>query len=162
MLLVAGADPNAPLSTGNTPIHFSVRMENLDFTRVLLAAGANPNTPGENSKPPIHEAILQPNPGHIGLLASAAADINVIWAGATPLMSTMEVAQWEAARILIDLGADISLKNRHGKTAMDLGCQIIQRLPVNDDNRKSVTSIVEALGRRHATLPCASDLVKFK
>jgi ankyrin repeat protein len=162
VLLAAGADPNARLVDGNTPLHFSVRNRDPEFTSALLAAGANPNARGENNRPPIHEAVVQENSAHIPLLASAGADLNAIWGGGTPVMVALEVGQWEQARLLIDLGADLNFKNRRGETALDLACQFIRRVPVNDTNRKGIAGVVQSLSRRNLSLPCEAEVARFR
>jgi len=163
LLLAAHADPNAPLANGSTPLHFSVRNRNLEFTRALLAAGADPNGLGENKKPHLHEAINQVNAAaQIKLLVSAGADANVLWGGATPVMSSLEIGQWEAAQTLIDLGAGLEVKNHFGETALDLACQFMQRLPVNDGNRKGIAGVVQSLSRRNVALPCQTEIDRFR
>lgn len=163
LLLEAGADPNARISSGNIPLIFSVRMENLEFTRALLAAGADPNTSGAYDKPPIHEVIDNFYPAQIGLLAGMGANINAVWGGGTPLASAFMVANWEAARILIDLGADFSWKDRLGETPLDLACETIKKVPPEFGNNKAgVKGVVDALKKRNITLPCANDVVRFQ
>jgi hypothetical protein len=163
LLLAAKANPNAALANGSTPLHFSVRNQNPDFTKLLLGAGANPNGIGENKKPHVHEAINQvAAAAQAKLLASAGADLNVVWGGATPVMSAMEIGQWEVAQALIDLGADLKFKNHFGETALDLACQFVKGLPVNEANKKGIAGIVQSLSRRSVELPCREGLSRFR
>jgi hypothetical protein len=162
LLLTAGADPNARLEDNNTPLHFSVRHGNPEFTRALLAAGADPNALGENNIPVIHEAVNQMNPTHISLLAAAGADLNVKWGGGTPVMAALEIGRWEPARLLIDSGANLDIKDDLGQTALDMACRFLDGLPVDEGNRKGIAGVVESLSRRNLTFPCEAKVARFR
>jgi hypothetical protein len=162
VLLAAGANPNAVLENGASPLHFSVRNRNPEFTRILLAAGANPNGCGEYGKPHIHEALYQEGAvEQLKLLHDAGADINVVWAGATPVMNALWVGQWNPARELIDFGADLSFKDSSGKTAMDRACEFMNKLPASYGNKEGITALELSLNRRHLSLPCQDGAKKF-
>ena len=47
-LLAAGADPNAPLMSGETPLMEAARAGNLETVRALLAGRPNPNAQEAN------------------------------------------------------------------------------------------------------------------
>ena len=163
LLLAAGANPNSPLENGDTPLHYSVRNRNPEFTRALLTAGANPNGRGENGKPHIHEAISQEDAaGQVKLLHDAGADINVVWGGFTPVMRALWVGRWEIARVLIDLGADLSFRDASGFTALDRACQFMNKIPVNRGNREGISALVISLSRRNLSLPCQADVERFR
>lgn len=52
-------------------------------------------------------------------LISTKADVNKICDDKSPLMYAAKYGELEAAKVLVKAGADIGLKNREGKTALD-------------------------------------------
>lgn len=161
VLLGAGADASARLNNGNTPLHFAVRMETPEFTRALLAAKADPNARGENNKPVIHEAVRFPQTENVSLLARHGADINVLWGGSTPLLAAVTIFAWPVAAVLLNLDADISFRNRAGKSAVDRFCEHVKRLAPTPANRHGVPLVLESLRARGIEPQCASQVVRF-
>jgi len=57
----------------------------------------------------------------VNMLIAAGADVNAPGGDqTTPLMVAALNGMEPTARVLVEAGADISLKNRHGRTAMDM------------------------------------------
>jgi uncharacterized protein len=80
-LIVAGADPNAPLSqTADTALMMTARTGKLDAVRVLLDHGANVNT-------------------------------KETWGGTTALMWAVSERHPEVAKLLVERGADVNAKS---------------------------------------------------
>lgn len=52
-------------------------------------------------------------------LISTKADVNKICDDKSPLMYAAKYGELEAAKVLVKAGADVGLKNREGKTALD-------------------------------------------
>ena len=96
-LLAAGADPNARLSNGNTPLHFAVRAPNPDFTSVLLVGRADPNARGDNKKPVIHVSTAFAGDHALELLVKGGANIDAVWAGKSALTAAVAGMTWRSA-----------------------------------------------------------------
>lgn len=59
-LLACGANPNTSregVNEGDTPLHLTARVGNVDLMICLIKAGANLNVQNANSRTPLHEAI---------------------------------------------------------------------------------------------------------
>ena len=61
-LLKRGADPNAHGTFGTPPLHWRVRVDDLDGAKRLLKAGADPNGLTERGVSPLSIAIANGNP----------------------------------------------------------------------------------------------------
>lgn len=125
-LLAHHANPNAPLTNGAplrrvdsdpplpadfagaTPFLLAAKFVEVDIMRALLAAGAEPSTGMKNGTTPLMAAAGLEWPGGVDRRGS-----NLI---AAP--SPDEDRTLEAARIAIDLGADVTASNKAGDTAL--------------------------------------------
>jgi len=95
MLLAAGADPNAVNTAGETPLHWAARRARADTPRELIAVAADVNARDVRGRTPLH--VL-------------GADVREGAAERTGLLD-------EAARILLDAGADPGLLDHDGMRA---------------------------------------------
>ena len=140
-LLDAGADANATVPAGETALMTAVRTGNPEAVRLLLAHGADVHAResefGENA---LMWAAAENHPAVVALLVSAGADLNraakvlefpkvkvdaatmVVTAlprgGLTPLMYAARQGALEAARALVDAGADLNLTDPDGTTSV--------------------------------------------
>ena len=162
LLLAAGADPMARLENGNTPLHFGARMPNPEFTRVLLAAGADPNAQGANHKPVVEEALGSEEPENLRLLSRAGANLNVVWGGSSLLMSAIITSSWDMAVSLLDLNADLGYRDNLGAGAVDKFCAKVRKVTPTDTNRKGIPALNSAFKRRGVTVPCETEMQKFR
>jgi ankyrin repeat protein len=133
LLLDKGADPNVIDARGYTSLHLAVRDsdyginltgkdEIVKIVRALLAHGANPN----------HRLKLERNVGTLN---------EVSLQGATPLLLAAEVNNLEAARALLDAGADPRIPTDQGTTALMLaagGGTDIQRMRLPEERATAV------------------------
>lgn len=62
LLLRAGADPNATLANGCTPLFFSVKYATVDTLRLLIDGGANPNQKDNLRQTCLRNALPQASP----------------------------------------------------------------------------------------------------
>ena len=70
-LLRSGADVNARGSFGTPPLHWRVRVDDLEAVKRLLKAGADPNGLTERGISPLSLAIANGNSQMVGLLLRA-------------------------------------------------------------------------------------------
>jgi ankyrin repeat protein len=114
---------------GDTPLHWPAHNAHTEIVRMLLAAGADPNAEENNwiGGTPLHWASER-NSEIIRLLIAAGGDVNARvtrpnshHAGATPLIwcAKQRDDDGEAARTLLESGADPALTDSAGKTALD-------------------------------------------
>src|SRR3954465_10558087 len=75
-LLKRGANPNARGAFGTPPLHWRVRVDDLDGARMLLKAGADPNGLTERGVSPLSLAIANGNAEMVRLQLKAGADPN--------------------------------------------------------------------------------------
>jgi uncharacterized protein len=117
LLLARGADLSATCGDGDygyngfTPMQVAAKRENRGVVALLCAHGAGLDLMsaaclGELGR---LQALLDASPG-----GTAAQDEY----GATPLHWALEAGQAEAARLLIDRGADVSARDRRGQTPL--------------------------------------------
>jgi ankyrin repeat protein len=139
LLLKAGADPRAPSGEGQTALHLVARTGNVDAAKLLVKAGADVNArEGWGGQTPLMWAASQNQPAMISFLASKGADINAHatvreWqrrvtaegrpkdmnhGGFTPLLFAAREGYGEAARALLNSGADIDLPDPDGTTPL--------------------------------------------
>ena len=140
VLLERGADVGARDERMNTPLHAAVTDGYLsgagrgiagpEVIGLLLEAGADANARSEGSETALHLAAWHQDAGVAGLLVEGGGDVNVAdeW-GRTPLHRAAEFREtWrqgpdvdmEFVRMLVELGAEVSARDRDGKTACDL------------------------------------------
>ena len=85
-------------------------------------SAANTNTESIVTKPKIniHEAVLSGNLEAVKQHIAAQTNINEkdAMSGSTPLISAASFGKNEIAKVLIDAGADLAIKNNDGSTAL--------------------------------------------
>jgi hypothetical protein len=98
----------------------------LEILRELLGRGANPNQKGPDGATPLHKAAKTAYADEhtlrlLALLVGAKADVDARDdRGATALMEAARARRATVARFLLDRGADSSLKDCAGQTALDI------------------------------------------
>jgi len=140
LLLKAGADPQAAVSHGQTILMTAARTGNVNVVKLLVDRGANVNAResqlGENA---LMWAAADNHPDVVKLLVSRGADVNarsnalsfprdrfglegvltILPRGSWPaLMYAAREGATEAARALIELGAEIDAVDPDGTTAL--------------------------------------------
>ena len=125
-LLDQGLDVNAVDADGDTPLagagFSSSRSDNEQLFRLFLAHGAKPSKQVANSQKPLITVSYWAEPELIELLLKAGFEINKPNINSiTALMAAASAnAHSETVRYLLKAGADPSLRNKAGKTALDL------------------------------------------
>jgi ankyrin repeat protein len=138
------------LSVGETALLLAVRFRDAESVRLLLGAGANPEVRDARGRTALLWAGIREDgcsreyasPEIIRLLVEAGADVNVQAAyrgneamfvcedlrhiSDTSLLQAVRRSDVETVRLLVKHGADLSLKNDDGWTALDLAVQTQQ------------------------------------
>ncbi|KAH3763608.1 Ankyrin repeat [Pelomyxa schiedti] len=110
---------------GRTPLHFACKDGNAEILSVLLAKGANVNCQDVNSCTLLHyvskhgaceclKLLLKSSPHVLALINSPDKD------GWSPLHYAFANHRKELSKILCGNGADITQKDKHGRTPNDL------------------------------------------
>ncbi|MGK0297144.1 MAG: ankyrin repeat protein [Gammaproteobacteria bacterium] len=127
-LIKAKANVNAGNDIGITPLALAVRNRNPEMVAILLKAGANPNTAMWSGETPLMTAARTGVTDIVRSLVDHGADVNVREPrrGQSALMWAISFRNPEAASILLDSGADVTirttkLKDNQEYTPMILG-----------------------------------------
>ena len=122
MLIVMQVDVNAQGSEGNRALDIACLHGDAPISQLLLEHGADPNLRNKSGSTPLHDAALNGNKEVIELLLAHKASINAIASedGSTPLQYAASLDRLEAVRTLVEHGADVTLKNAKGLTAIQL------------------------------------------
>ena len=130
LLIDAGADVNARADVRDpfepaevdvrTPLLVAAEAEDLPTIRVLVAAGADVRVADEDGETPLH------------LIAGSSAGLHLTRGSTSADLRRME----EAARLLLEAGADRSAKNKAGETALDLAAE-----PFDRDSQERVDDV---------------------
>ena len=134
-LLEAGADPNTSMPGGETVLMTAARGGHLDAVRRLLARGADPNAREElRGQTALMWAAARNNAPVVHLLAEVGADIHARTdnpspvrgrtfasappTGFTPLLFAVRGGHLDAARVLLDAGANVNDAVSDGQSAL--------------------------------------------
>jgi uncharacterized protein len=119
-LLQKRVDVNTPEPDGTTPLHWAVRMNNLDLVNRLLRAGANPKAANRYEVTPIQLACLNGSAETVGRLLEAGESANATGPyGETALMVCARSGNPETAKLLIARGAEVdAVESWRGQTAL--------------------------------------------
>ena len=125
-LLNEGANPNAKNPSSWTPLHMAAYSGRLGAARALLEHGADVNARERQGFTPLHwctyASALNPDARQLAeLLLSHGADINARdTEGSTPLFWAVWIGNRDIARMLLDRGADPSLRGKGDLTPREV------------------------------------------
>ncbi len=121
MMLSLGADPNAPGTTGTTPLADAALKGDIEVVRALLARGARPDVVSPAGTQPIHDAALGGSAEVIRELLQHGADGNARSRDElqTPLHMAATMGKRNAVEALMALGADLATKDGKGRTPVE-------------------------------------------
>lgn len=137
-------DVNAHNARGETPLMLAAIKGNLPAVQALLARGADVNRPGWA---PLHYAASGGTPQHAQIVALLLEHFAYIDAaspnGSTPLMLAARYGSDAIVQLLLQEGADPTLKNQLGLTARDFALEA--------DRERTAALIDEAMRKRAQT-----------
>jgi uncharacterized protein len=111
---------DAAESDGSTALHWAIRRNNTEMTRLLIAAGANPAAATRYSITPLHLAASNGNAAILEMLLKAGIDANsTALEGQTALMTAALNGNPDAIRVLLAHGAQVNVREPlKGQTAL--------------------------------------------
>jgi len=120
LLMLFGADLNAKNDYGTTPLLLACERGNAAMVEKLLARGANPNLATQSGETPLMHCARTGSVAAVKSLLGRKADVNAKdkEEQQTALMWAVAQKHAEAAKALIDGGADIRAKSKGGSSAM--------------------------------------------
>ncbi len=112
-LLGQKVDVNAPDVQGTPALHWAIRLDDIDLTRLLLSAGADAKLANRYGVTPLALAVSSGSPALIRLLLDAGADANAVDPAAeTMLMIASRVGVTDAVRVLLEHGAVVDTRDK--------------------------------------------------
>ena len=125
LLLSRGADIHVADMRGLTLLHSAVSLScgsaNKECAKMLLDHGADINAKNWRKETPFHFACRFMKKRLIQMMMKYSPDLNACDEdGATPLMRLADRGMTGTMSVLTKAGADISIKNRYGETALDI------------------------------------------
>jgi ankyrin repeat protein len=125
LLIEAGANVNAQNDCNSTALMFASRCGHISVVRTLLAAGANVNVQHITGKTPLAYALHEYSHSEgyneiIEELIRAYPTVDTVDAkyGSSPLMFVCEARNVSAAKLLLELGANVNARNNFESTAL--------------------------------------------
>ena len=118
-LLNKGANINADLGNGVTPLMYAVQGGHFEVVKILVLNGADLNKMPENGNTALITAVLQDSIDIAEFLIRHGADIDQgDYAEVTPLMQAVANGSYYMTDMLLYYGADVLKKNIHGTDAL--------------------------------------------
>ena len=142
-LIHNGADINARLSDGRTPLMIASNRGQLNLVTFLIEHKADVNRQNNLGQTALHFALnTEPNPVEssseiLSCLIENGADVNAECKNCTPLMRACDLGQVRRVAYLIEHGANVNLQVKSGNTALhsvahsaheEYSCEIARRL----------------------------------
>lgn len=125
LLAAREVDVDARNKQDESPLMMAAIKGNMDAVKALLARDADVNKPGWT---PLHYAASAGSPQHTAIIALLLENYAYIDAaspnGTTPLMMAAQYGSAASVQLLLDEGADPTLKNRLGLTAADFALRV--------------------------------------
>ncbi len=143
ILLAKGADVNPKDNEGNTPLHFATQQGHTKTIEILIANGADVEAKDDNGRTALHIAEKRASKGqyrhlqhkeifflllkHSKLKPTAVKKLQPVKVELrdknTSLLNAARKDQKYVVEFLIDNGADVNARNKHGRTALHVAAQ---------------------------------------
>jgi uncharacterized protein len=117
-LLEKGANPNALDSMGRTALMTSAIAGNIEIVRLLLERGADVNTPNAQGGTALVGAIVNSRPEIFHLLLAKRAAVDGYSNNGFPLIFACVHGRTEFAKVLLERGAQVQVKDEFGRTPL--------------------------------------------
>ncbi len=118
-----GADVNAKMNDGSTPLHYACEFGREAVVSLLLENGAKVNVEDIFGNTPLHVASKEGNEDIVALLLENGADVNAKSSyGWTPLHSASKKGHESIVSLLLEKGADVNAKDNGGETPLHEAC----------------------------------------
>lgn len=165
-LVSSGARVNAHNSLNQTPLYLAVLTENIVNVKTLVACGGRVDDPEyERGQTALHVASLNHDLEILKVLTRrTSVDVNLIDKdGKTPLSYAVVHQSRAAVQHLLKRGADASMKDQHGQTALHLSVLtkntditedlllVVNKTTVNEKNIDGQTPLMFAVDRKSLT-----------
>ncbi len=98
--IAAGADLDAKMQGGYTPLHLAAIYDHKEIAEILIAEGADVNVKNKRNMTPLHQAARSGRKEIAELLIAKGADVNAKCKLGTPLDVAIEDAESETADLL--------------------------------------------------------------
>lgn len=113
-LIAKGADVDAKLANGNTPLIGAACYGHMDIVKLLIAKGANVNAASSDGWTLLHRLAYLGKKDVTELLITKGANVNAKTVyGQTPLYLTAQYGHKDVAESLIANGADLNVKDNN-------------------------------------------------
>lgn len=121
LLIKHGAEIDRPDAVGITPLAMAAFNGHTEIVKLLIEKGADVNAADVQGNTPIVHASGGTVPETVQVLIDAEADIDVRFGDEkwTPLMMAAAEGSLECAKVLLKAGANQSVKDTDGETALD-------------------------------------------
>lgn len=149
LFLRAGTNVQERGKDGISALHIAAGWGHIPLLPLLQQAGLSPDIRDRRHQTPIFAAISHQNREAVAYLASAGADLNATDSlGFSPLLWATAIADADDLPIMLaERGADLTLRNAHGKTARQIAL---------DRNRPALAErLTPAPARRESPLPAS-------
>lgn len=114
ILISGGADVNSVNYAGDRPLHMACLHGYKEMAELLVSGGADINSVNYSGERPLHKASLEGHKDTVAFLLSRGAEINVKDDyDRTPLEMAISEGHGEIARLLMSGGADVSVMPLH-------------------------------------------------
>ena len=122
LLIKSDANVNVQNKFGETPLHFASMDGHTECIELLINAGANVNIQDNDGWTALHFASYSGHEDCVELLIKAGANVNVLSHQelSTALHFASSFGHEDCVDLLIKAGTDVNIKNKYGRTALDL------------------------------------------
>lgn len=116
LLIERGADLNAALPSGPSPVDLAARKGRPEIVELLVTQGAKVNVRDPLGASPLHSAAMFGNAAVVRVLLDRGANIDEQESatGATPLLWAVSAGRVDTVRLLLEKGADPNICTKQG------------------------------------------------
>lgn len=136
VLVDGGAEVNATDEDGDSALHMATWNNNTEIVEFLVSRSADVNSRTRKGYTPLLNATCSNNPQMVRFLVSKGADVELAFYGYTPLHIAFQLGYTEAARALLESGAE-SIWWRAVQDAVISGSVETVKLVVGEGGRMS-------------------------